>query len=378
MQGGAAAREPSAASVAGEQKIAHAALKCQIAFTLHLPACLRASTAPAQPESPAARSPPKMSGIVCSATIAAQPGALAASRRPQSLAAACRIASRAALQQGSPRARRAAAAAETPRTPVVAAAKTYLGDAPPGTTGNKLALELPTADLQRSVQFTALRRPRTGTAILVASVEPGSASAAAGVKPGLELLGLSDPVRVNEVRARLPVQRDWKKIDRGRRGGGARGMQPPKRPASNALPHTSPAPPRLQVWPLSNGLTSLKYVRQTIEGRGAATINVELSTGPAPEYLEALKTAGTLSLVLIRIDDCAWGQQPPSASPAPVQADSIPQPCRPRSAPPLGGPCRRRRHAPAERGGAGGDAGGAGGHAGGDRGAAQGGAAEQD
>ena len=61
------------------------------------------------------------------------------------------------------------------------------------------SLELPTADFQQNVTLTALKRKRGGTAIIVQEVEPGSASAQAGVRPGQQLLGLSDTLRSGEV-----------------------------------------------------------------------------------------------------------------------------------------------------------------------------------
>ena len=61
------------------------------------------------------------------------------------------------------------------------------------------SLELPTDDFQKAVTLTALKRKRGGTAIIVQEVEAGSASAAAGVRPGQQLLGLSDTLRSGEV-----------------------------------------------------------------------------------------------------------------------------------------------------------------------------------
>lgn len=61
------------------------------------------------------------------------------------------------------------------------------------------SLELPTDDFQQAVTLTALKRKRGGTAIIVQEVEAGSASAAAGVRPGQQLLGLSDTLRSGEV-----------------------------------------------------------------------------------------------------------------------------------------------------------------------------------
>lgn len=47
--------------------------------------------------------------------------------------------------------------------------------------------------------MTALRRRRGGNAILVYEVAPGSAAAKAGVRPGQQLLAISDPIREREV-----------------------------------------------------------------------------------------------------------------------------------------------------------------------------------
>ncbi|PRW57053.1 glutamate receptor-interacting [Chlorella sorokiniana] len=106
----------------------------------------------------------------------------------------------------------------------------------------RLSLELPTDDFQKNVTLTALKRKRGGTAIIVQEVEAGSASEAAGVRPGQQLLGLSDTLRSGE------------------------------------------------VWEL-NGLASLKYVRQMVDGRAAASISVRLTGEPLPEYQQALAAA---------------------------------------------------------------------------------------
>lgn len=224
MQGAPAGRRVARHSVRkGGLKVAHAAPSAQVAAALAPHRHLLRLKPPAGAKMQVGFTPTKQT----MAAIAA-PLAVAAPRRADSsLASTSRIACRALLQRSiaALNTRRPALAAATPRTaPLVQAAQTYLGDAPPGTTGNKLALELPTADLQRSVQFTALRRPSPrGTAILVASVEPGSASAAAGVKPGLELLGLSDPVRVNEVRCfAMPAVQEGPLRGAGMAGGGGR------------------------------------------------------------------------------------------------------------------------------------------------------------
>lgn len=61
------------------------------------------------------------------------------------------------------------------------------------------SLELPTDDFQQNVTLTALKRKQGGTAIIVQEVAVDSASAAAGVRPGQQLLGLSDTLRSGEV-----------------------------------------------------------------------------------------------------------------------------------------------------------------------------------
>ncbi len=133
-------------------------------------------------------------------------------------------------------------------------------------------LQLSTADFQKSAELTALRRRRGGTAILIFDLNPGSAawqvhsattltdiwlpakslfpadlsisflSAQAGVRPGQQVLEISDPVRFNE------------------------------------------------VWTL-NGLTSLKYVRQAIEGRAGETMNFCVTVEPVPEWRQAVAAA---------------------------------------------------------------------------------------
>jgi len=59
-------------------------------------------------------------------------------------------------------------------------------------------VELPTADVNAAVQLMGVRQGR-GAGILVSAVEPGSAAAAAGVRPGQQLLAVSDPVRRTEM-----------------------------------------------------------------------------------------------------------------------------------------------------------------------------------
>lgn len=103
------------------------------------------------------------------------------------------------------------------------------------------SVELPTADVQAAVQLMGLRQGR-GTVIVIASVEPGSAAAAAGVKPGQQLLTVSDPIRREE---------DW------------------------------------QI----NGQSSLRYVRQAIRMRVADTISLTLTAQPIPEWRQAAEEA---------------------------------------------------------------------------------------
>lgn len=112
--------------------------------------------------------------------------------------------------------------------------------APPGAQ-QRLSLELPTADFQ-AVKLTALRRRRGGTAILIEEVPAGSASESAGLRPGQQLLAVSDPIRAGE------------------------------------------------IWDIG-GLASLRYVRQAVEGRAMDTIAVRLTPDPAPEWLQAAASA---------------------------------------------------------------------------------------
>ena len=100
-------------------------------------------------------------------------------------------------------------------------------------------MELPTADVQAAVKLSALRQGR-GIAIVVQAVEPGSAAAAAGVRPGQQLLSVSDPVR------------------------------------------------REEHWAL-NGQSSLRYVRQAIAMRVADTIDLTLSPEPLADWRRAIE-----------------------------------------------------------------------------------------
>lgn len=103
-------------------------------------------------------------------------------------------------------------------------------------------MELPTEDFQQSVELMVIRRPRGGNIILIQDVTPGSATAAAGVRPGQQLVAISDPIRATE------------------------------------------------VWEL-NQLASLKYVRQAVSGRAGETINVRVTEDTAPEWKQALAKA---------------------------------------------------------------------------------------
>ncbi|KAL4443687.1 hypothetical protein ABPG75_011424 [Micractinium tetrahymenae] len=136
--------------------------------------------------------------------------------------------------------RSARRAAATRQLAVRAAYVSPATQAPPGAQ-QRLSLELPTADFQ-AVQLTALRRRRGGTAILIQEVPPGSASEAAGVRPGQQVLAVSDPIRAGE------------------------------------------------IWDIG-GLASLRYVRQAVEGRALDTIAVRLTTDPAPEWQQAAAAA---------------------------------------------------------------------------------------
>lgn len=113
--------------------------------------------------------------------------------------------------------------------------------APPGG-AQRLDLQLETSDFQQAVQLTALRRKKGGTAILIQEVDPASASYAAGVRSGQQLLALSDPVRQSE------------------------------------------------LWEL-NGLASLKYCKQAIDGRAGVNINVRLTGEILPEWRQAAAAA---------------------------------------------------------------------------------------
>lgn len=109
----------------------------------------------------------------------------------------------------------------------------WKANAPP--VGSKdLSLELPSADVQKALELVALPRGR-GKVIVVARVDPGSECYAAGVRPGQQVLEVSDPVRAGE------------------------------------------------TWQL-DGKSSLKYVREAIQGRGLESCQLRLTANPAPEY----------------------------------------------------------------------------------------------
>lgn len=112
--------------------------------------------------------------------------------------------------------------------PPLAAAETSGAAAPPP----RLQLELPTAEAQATLRFAAVRAGR-GKAIIVDAVAADGAAAAAGVRPGQQLLSLSDPIRAGE------------------------------------------------TWPL-NERVSLRYVRDAIRMRRAPYIALELSAEPLP------------------------------------------------------------------------------------------------
>lgn len=135
------------------------------------------------------------------------------------------------------------------------------------------SLELATADLQASVQLTALQLGRD-MAIVVAAVAPGSAAAAAGCKPGQRLLAVSDPVR------------------RGER------------------------------WRL-NGQSSLRYVRQAIRMRVADSIELQLTAQPIPEWRQAVEAARAAARAEAQPPQQPQAEEPPA--PQPAAAEEEPQ-----------------------------------------------------
>lgn len=102
-------------------------------------------------------------------------------------------------------------------------------------------LELPTEDVQANVRLMGVRQGR-GAAIVIAAVEPGSAAAAAGVRPGQQLLAVSDPIR------------------------------------------------RGEFWQI-NGQSSLRYVCQAISMRVAETITLQLTAQPIREWRRAVEAS---------------------------------------------------------------------------------------
>ncbi|KAL4458877.1 hypothetical protein ABPG75_013742 [Micractinium tetrahymenae] len=102
----------------------------------------------------------------------------------------------------------------------------------------QFSVELPTADVQCSVQLMSVLKGR-GAAIVVSGVEPGSAAAAAGVRTGQQLLAVSDPIR------------------------------------------------RTEMWEL-NAQASLRYTRQAIRMRVADSIVLRLTAQPIREWAEVV------------------------------------------------------------------------------------------
>ena len=95
--------------------------------------------------------------------------------------------------------------------------------------------------MQSNVRLMGVRQG-SGAAIVVAAVEPGSAAAAAGVRPGQQLLAVSDPIR------------------------------------------------RGEFWQI-NGQSSLRYVRQAIAMRVADTIALQLTAQPIREWRRAVEAS---------------------------------------------------------------------------------------
>ncbi|PRW59574.1 hypothetical protein C2E21_1826 [Chlorella sorokiniana] len=108
-------------------------------------------------------------------------------------------------------------------------------------TEEQIKLELPTEDVQANVRLMGVRQGR-GAAIVIAAVEPGSAAAAAGLRPGQQLLAVSDPIR------------------------------------------------RGEFWQI-NGQSSLRYVRQAIAMRVADTIALQLTAQPIREWQRAIEAS---------------------------------------------------------------------------------------
>ncbi|EFN53348.1 hypothetical protein CHLNCDRAFT_137078 [Chlorella variabilis] len=103
------------------------------------------------------------------------------------------------------------------------------------------SVELASADMKATVTLARLRAG-PGYAIVIASVAPGSEAASAGVRPGQQLLQVSDPIRPNE------------------------------------------------VWQL-NESSSLRHVRQAVRMRVPDTITLLLSREPIPEWAQHVVAA---------------------------------------------------------------------------------------
>ena len=103
------------------------------------------------------------------------------------------------------------------------------------------SVELASVDMKATVTLARLRAG-PGYAIVIASVAPGSEAASAGVRPGQQLLQVSDPIRPNE------------------------------------------------VWQL-NESSSLRHVRQAVRMRVPDTITLLLSREPIPEWAQHVVAA---------------------------------------------------------------------------------------
>ena len=130
-------------------------------------------------------------------------------------------------------------------------------------------LELPTEDVQANVRLMGVRQGR-GAAIVIAAVEPGSAAAAAGVRPGQQLLAVSDPIR------------------------------------------------RGEFWQI-NGQSSLRYVRQAISMRVADSIALQLTAQPIREWRRAIEASRAAQ----RAAAAALTQQPLRSADQPQDDDLL-------------------------------------------------------
>ena len=130
-------------------------------------------------------------------------------------------------------------------------------------------LELPTEDVQSNVRLMGVRQGR-GAAIVIAAVEPGSAAAAAGVRPGQQLLAVSDPIR------------------------------------------------RGEFWQI-NGQSSLRYVRQAISMRVADSIALQLTAQPIREWRRAIEASRAAQ----RAAAAALTQQPLRSADQPQDDDLL-------------------------------------------------------